>query len=313
MIVSASRRTDIPAFYTKWFMNRISDGFLLTRNPFNYNQIKRVSLNVSDVDVIIFWTRNPTPLMKDLDKLDALGYKYYFQFTITGYQKTLEKSTLNFYKAIEIFKKLSLKIGREKVIWRYDPILLSNVTPFEEHIELFNKIASFLNGYTTRVVISFADLYDKVNRNLKKLDSLDYQDIASNQELCIELVKRLYDISQNNNIDIYTCAESFDLSNYGIKKGKCIDDGLIKDIFNVDVSSMKDPGQREHCGCVKSIDIGMYNTCMHGCRYCYATFNENLAHKNYKNHDFNSPFLIGDATNIPAHLLQKNIIQNTLF
>ncbi|EGQ9189875.1 DUF1848 domain-containing protein, partial [Vibrio cholerae] len=157
MIISASRRTDIPAFYTPWFMNRIRDQFLLTRNPFNANQIRRVSLAPEDVDLFVFWTRNPTMLMTHLDDLDYIGYKYYFQYTITGYPKQLEVNVPRPHRAIDTFCKLSDRIGAEKVIWRYDPILLSNVVDIHEHQRLFEKIARMLEGRTKKVIISFSD------------------------------------------------------------------------------------------------------------------------------------------------------------
>jgi len=313
MIISASRRTDIPAFYHEWFMNRIRAGFLLTRNPFNYNQIGRVSLLPEDVDAIVFWTRNPSQLFGDLDELTDRGFRYYFQYTITGYPRTLESHTLNPYKALSVFKRLSDKIGKEKVIWRYDPILLSNILPIDEHLRLFEKIAAELSGYTNRVVISFADLYEKVARNLGKVEELSYQDICSNKNMVSDISRGLASIAKNKKIEIYSCSEEIDLSSYGIQHGKCIDDKLINDVFDVDLNVSKDPGQREACGCVKSIDIGAYNSCLHGCKYCYATHNESLAKTNYKKHNPLSPFLLGDADGVPSHFLEPNLIQQSLF
>ncbi|WHP30271.1 DUF1848 domain-containing protein [Trabulsiella odontotermitis] len=313
MIISASRRTDIPAFYSEWLMNRIRAGFLLTRNPFNYHQVSRVSLLPEDVDAIVFWTRNPTKLLPYLDELTELGHRFYFQFTITGYPRVLEAKTLNPHKAIDVFKQLSAKVGADKVIWRYDPILFSNMLPFDEHLRLFSKLAGELEGHTRRVVISFADFYQKTEKNLKTVDSLIYSDITHNHELCLSLSQKMAEIARQHGLAIYSCAEDVDLAMQGILHGKCIDDALINTLFGLSLANGKDPGQREACGCVKSIDIGAYNTCLHGCKYCYATFNHNLANSNFKKHDPQSPFLLGDATGVDPHLLQPVIFQQNLF
>lgn len=164
MIISASRRTDIPAFYSEWFINRIKAGLVMTRNPFNYNQTRQISLRPEDVDVIVFWTRNAAPLQPYLPLLDEIGYHYYFHYTITGYPRVLESATLHPLKAIERFILLSEQIGKEKVIWRYDPILLCDLLPVDEHIRLFSKIAGLLAGYTERVIISFADFIRRRKR-----------------------------------------------------------------------------------------------------------------------------------------------------
>lgn len=313
MIISASRRTDIPAFYSEWFVNRVRAGFLLTRNPFNYHQVSRVSLLPEDVDAIVFWTRNPTKLLPYLDELLHSRLRFYFQFTITGYPRVLEAKTLNPHKALNIFKKLADKIGPEKVIWRYDPILFSNLLPLEEHIRLFSKLAAELQGYTRRVVISFADFYQKTEKNLKTVDTLVYSDITKNHEMCLLLAEKLAEIAHRHGLIIFSCAEDIELAQQGIRHGKCIDEKLINDLFGLQLASSKDPGQREACGCVKSIDIGMYNTCLHGCKYCYATFNNNQANANFKKHDPHSPFLLGDAEGLDPHLLQPVIFQQNLF
>ncbi|SHO56879.1 DUF1848 domain-containing protein [Vibrio quintilis] len=295
MIISASRRTDIPAFYSDWFLNRIQAGFLLTRNPFNAKQIKRISLRPDDVDVIVFWTRNPAKLLKHLPLLDTTGYRYYFQFTLTGYGKPLETATLHPLKAIEIFQKLSEQIGADKVIWRYDPILVSNLTPVQEHLRLFEKIARHLHQHTRQVVISFADLYRKTEVNLRKVAGLRYHDILHDADELRTLCQGLSEIARHYQLSITTCAETTDLTEFGIRHGKCVDDVLLRQIFGLDVSSTKDPGQRQACGCIQSVDIGSYNTCLHGCQYCYATSQQKTALRNYQQHDPQSPFLTGSA------------------
>lgn len=303
MIVSASRRTDIPAFFCDWFVNRIKAGYLLTRNPFNAHQISRVSLMPKDVDLIVFWTRNPSGLMPHLSVMDELGHRYYFQYTITGYPRKIERSVPKPQAAIETFCQLSEMIGKERVVWRYDPILLSNLVDFDEHKRLFTKIASMLAGKTERVVISFSDFYQKTERNLKAVESLVYWDVTQNTEQMLELSKFMADVAAANGMQIKSCAERADLAEAGIAHGKCIDDDLIRDVFGLPLSSEKDKGQREECGCIKSVDIGMYNTCLHECSYCYATFNKQVVINNKKKHDENSPFLIGGVEGVDPSLL----------
>jgi DNA repair photolyase len=298
MIISASRRTDIPAFYSEWFMNRVRAGYLFTRNPFNAHQIKRVSLNSADVEAIIFWTRDPLKMLDNLDELKQHNLKFCFLYTITGYPNILEKNVPNPHKAIDTFLKLSELIGPEKVIWRYDPVLLSSLVDLQEHLRLFTKISDALKGHTQKVIISFADIYKKVETNLSRFSkrtNISFTDLCSNETELRNLAMQFSEVSVRNGMKIQTCAEKIDLSVEGIKHGKCIDDVWIRDIFGIEISSSKDKGQREECGCIKSIDIGTYNTCLHGCEYCYATFSDNSVAKNVKNHDVTSPFLIGNA------------------
>ena len=223
MIISASRRTDIPAFYSKWFMNRIKDGYVLVQNPYNTKQIRKVFLTPFQVDAIVFWTRNAKPLIPYLDDLDKLGYNYYFQYTITGYKRELERFTPSPQKAIETFIELSDKIGKEKVIWRYDPIILSDYSNYNEHLRLFEKISNMLENKTDKVVISFADSYKKITNNLK---NIGYKDILENKKELYLFCEELSNIVKDRNIQIETCTEEIDLSIFGINPTKCIDDKL---------------------------------------------------------------------------------------
>ena len=312
MIISASRRTDIPAFYHKWFINRLRAGFLLTRNPFNYNQVSRVSLKPSDVDAIVFWTRNPTKMIPFLPEIDEIGHKYYFQYTITGYPKTIEKSVPNPYRSIKTFCDLSDSIGSDKIVWRYDPILLSNQVDINEHKRLFHKIASLVKGKTKKVVISFSDFYKKTERNLNSIENLIYSDITKQHDELYELCSYMSSIANDCEMEIESCSENIDLSSFGIKHGKCIDDKILRDVFGLSISEEKDKGQREECGCIKSIDIGMYNTCLHECSYCYATYNKKVVINNKKKHSETSPFLLGLADDVPSELLTEDT-QESLF
>ncbi len=310
MIISASRRTDIPAFYSEWFINRIREGYVLNKNPFNANQIKRIPLTPYQVDAIVFWTRNPKPLMKHLDELDKKGFNYYFQYTITGYPRELEKHTPHPLKAIETFIELSDKIGKEKVIWRYDPIIFTQYTGFDEHIRLFDKISKSLENKTDKVVISFADPYKKIT---KKLEALQYQDILETKSKLYELAKVMSDIATSKNMLIESCSEEIDLDYCNIKHGKCIDDNLIENLFNINLNIHKDKNQRKECGCVQSVDIGIYNTCSHGCIYCYATYSDNVVEKNKTLHNPNSSLLVGNLEDLNDEALNKLNNEQTLF
>ncbi|WP_088129252.1 DUF1848 domain-containing protein [Vibrio cholerae] len=316
-IISVSRKTDIPAFYSQWFIERIKEEVVLTRNPFNYNQVSLIDLSPESVLCFVFWTRNPKPLMKHLDYLDDKGYNYYFQFTITGYRAPLELNNEHPIKSIETFKTLSKRIGKERVIWRYDPIILTSITPVIEHVRLFRKIASELRGYCERVVISFADLdYRKAKNNLNKVDGLAYDDIVNHPDDLLKLLSELSKIAKENSLIIETCAEDIDLNQFSIHHGKCIDDKLISRIFDLDTSSEKDKSQRKACGCVVSRDIGMYETCLHGCQYCYATNNHEKAKENFKNHNRFSAFLLGEDEDfkekIAIHKQRKNYKKNEI-
>lgn len=290
MILSVSRRTDIPAFYSEWFMNRINEGYAYVRNPFNMNQISNVSIKPDIVDCIVFWTKNAKPLMPYLKELDSKGYKYYFQFTINPYGKDLEKNIENKEKIVETFKKLSVQIGAEKVIWRYDPIIVTDKHLTEYHFNEFLKLCNILKGFTHKVVISYMDDYRKVSKNMKgfNIKELSEQDMY-------EIAKGFSDIAKANGLIIESCAEEIDLSSIGIEHGKCIDGDLIEKITGYKIINKdKRDDNRKDCGCMKCIDIGQYDSCTHNCLYCYANVNKDLASRNRKSHNPKSPILFGD-------------------
>ena len=285
MILSVSRRTDIPNYYSDWFLNRIKDGFLYVRNPMNIHQVSKIDLSPAVVDCIVFWTKNPQPMLDRIEELSS--YKYYFQFTLTGYGKDVEENLPHKKnKVIPTFKELSSKIGSDKVIWRYDPIIFNDIYTEEYHIKAFTQIAESLKGYTTRCVISFVDLYSK---NKKNMESLNIQDPTLDRLKSFS--KKLYDIAQKNDMEIFTCAESVDLSSCGVKHGSCIDKTVIEAVIGCKINVLKDKNQREECGCMESVEVGAYNTCLNGCKYCYANYSKNSVNSNYQKYDVNSPLL----------------------
>ena len=287
MILSVSRRTDIPAFYSDWFFNRLKAGFVLVRNPMNIHQVSRIMLTPEMIDCIVFWSKNPRPMLSRLDELK--DYMYYFQFTINAYDKGMEAGVPKKEGIISTFKELSGKIGKKRVIWRYDPILLTEQMDKEYHYRYFEEIAKRLSGYTETCVISFVDLYKKTQQNLKDTTARE----PSMNEMN-EMAARLFVIAHRYGIAVQTCAEEIALESVGVKHGRCIDNALIEDLLGVKLVVSKDPNQRKECGCVQSIDIGEYNTCAHGCKYCYANFKEGVVARNRAAHNPLSPLLVGE-------------------
>lgn len=287
MILSVSRRTDIPAFYSEWFSNRLKEGYVLVRNPMNYHQVSRVKLSPSVIDCIVFWTKDPTQIIEKLDLLSE--YKYYFQVTINAYDKSIERNVPSKIQVIESFKKLSDKIGKEKTIWRYDPIILTDKIGIDYHCKHFDMISSKLEGYTDRCIISFVDSYKKTERNMGSIKIIP----IDNQKM-LELGERLSEIGHKYGINIGTCSEMIDLSSAGIEHARCIDDRLISKIIGRKIAVKKDKNQRTSCGCAESVDIGAYNTCRHGCLYCYANYSDVKVRNNISTHSLNSAMLTGD-------------------
>ncbi|MGB4218286.1 MAG: DUF1848 domain-containing protein [Bacillota bacterium] len=297
MIISASRRTDIPACYPEWFMNRIREGYFCSVNPFNPKQVSRISLRPEDVDIIVFWTKNPLPLLEYLPELDSSSYLYYFQFTLNDYPKWLEPGLPPVSERIQAFIELSESIGPGRVLWRYDPIILSTETPVDYHIERVDLLARKLGPYTKRLTISFLDFYPKImgrvqqieeDRGIKLWDIRDSDHQDELRRLCLAIGN----IGLANNLDVVTCAEKLSLEQFGILPGSCIDAGLIRRLTGRDIRSVKDPGQRDQCLCAPSVDMGVYNTCKNGCIYCYANTGQKAIQQNLARHSVNGPSLI---------------------
>jgi len=287
MILSASRRTDIPNYYSDWFYNRIKEGFLYVRNPINAHQISKISLSPDLVDCIVFWTKNPENMLGRLDELK--DYPFYFQFTLTGYGRDVEPGIPDKRRhMIDVFRLLSDKIGRDRVIWRYDPILTTDVYTREYHLKAFMEIAKSLKGYTEKVIISFVDLYAKTRRNTQKL-----QIHMLTEKDMLDVAEKMAKIAKANQMSVESCAEPADLREAGVKHGSCIDRGLIEKLIGCRLTGGKDRNQREQCGCMESVEVGAYNTCRNGCSYCYANDSEGRVERNIRQYDVNSPLLCG--------------------
>lgn len=287
MIISASRRTDIPACYPGWFFHRVKEGFVLARNPMNFHQVSKISLSPDVVDGIVFWTKNPGPMMARLSELSA--YTYYFQFTLTSYGKDVEPGVpAKSGEVIPVFQRLADKIGPDRVIWRYDPILFSRKYTADYHLDYFHKIASRLKGHTRKCIISFLDDYRGAASRLKDLELTETDDDAKR-----ELARSLAQIARGFGLSLETCAEEMALCEYGINHAHCIDAKLFEQLRGQPLRIERDKNQRPACGCFASVDIGMYDTCKNGCIYCYANHNGTAVKNNIAKHGPASPLLSG--------------------
>ena len=282
MIISASRRTDIPALYPQWFLNRLKAGEVLVPNPYNRKKVSRISLSPDTVDCIAFWTKNPEPILPFLKEIDEMGYQYYFQMTITDYDSDMETELPSIAESMATFLLVSEMLGKERMDWRFDPIILNEKYTVPYHLEKFEMMCEWMHKATTRCIIRFVDT------------NKDSPFLELEQEDMIELAEGLSKIARNYQLPIYTCSEKIDLSRYGIQHGACIDKEKIHKLIGYKVDLKKDPGQRRECGCAESIDIGMYDTCIHGCKYCYATGSLESAKKKYGQHDPGSLLLTGN-------------------
>ncbi|MCL2508468.1 MAG: DUF1848 domain-containing protein [Oscillospiraceae bacterium] len=285
MILSVSRRTDVPAFYSEWFMNRIRAGYLLTRNPFNPSQIRRAELSPALVDCVVFWTKDPSPMLPMLDELDALGYRYYFQFTLTPYGRQLEQRLRPKEEIIQTFTALGTRLGRERVFWRYDPIIVNDTLSADYHTKSFASLCQRLCGYTNSVTVSFVDLYRKLKTPL-------IREVAAEEIAGISAA--FADIARRHGLPIRACCEKTDLTPYGIRPASCVDRETVEALCGYSVAAKQDKNQRPGCGCLASVDAGVYNTCKNGCVYCYANYSETSVAANFARHDPMGEFLIKD-------------------
>lgn len=287
MILSVSRRTDIPNYYSDWFFERVREGFLYVRNPMNPHQVSRIPLSPQVVDCMVFWTKNPEPMLERLDELKE--YPFYFQFTLTGYGRDIEPGVPpKKHQMIRVFQRLSEKIGSRRVIWRYDPILFNPKYSLEYHRKAFSQIASALNGCTEKCVISFADIYAKNRKNMEKL-----QVFVPEQEKLLDFAGQLADLAGQNHMTIASCAEILDLSACGISHNSCIDRELIEELTGCSIRAGKDKNQRASCGCLESVEVGTYDTCPNGCVYCYACQDGESVRRMQSMYDPRSPLLCG--------------------
>ena len=308
MIISVSRRTDIPSYYAEWFFNRIKEGYVYVRNPMNIRQIGKICLSPSVVDGMVIWTKNPIPMMRRLDELEK--YTYYFQFTLTSYGRDIEANLPSKNQdLIPAFRSLSRQIGKERVVWRYDPIFFNDIYTMDYHKKYFRVMASKLGAYTEKCTVSFLDLYKNTLRNIRP-----FAVRAPVKEEQLELMDVFVKTANEYGFDLDTCAEEIDLSSLGIKHACCVDKDRLEQIGHYRLKVKKDAGQRDICGCVSSIDIGTYNTCKNGCVYCYANESRKTVESRTQRHDPRSPLLFGEVgkEDVIKERKMESLIQNQL-
>lgn len=282
MILFVSGRTDIPAFYSNWFINRVKAGFVDVRNPFNQKLVSRIYF--SDVDLIMFCSKNPLPM---INKLDILKVPVLFHVTITPYGKDVEPNIPDKRLIIEGVKKLSLVLGIDNVVVRYDPIFLSDKYNVDYHIKAFDKLCKNLNGYVNKIIVSFMDEYKNVrsNKNILKYRAFTREDYK-------KIGEAFSKSAHDNGMSVQTCFEDEDLTEYGFVKGECLSHELAYILTGKKFKS-SNVRKEKKCECVQMVDIGDYNSCMHMCKYCYANYDEKAVSNNFERHDDNSSLLIG--------------------
>ncbi len=290
MIISASRRTDIPAFYSPWFMDKVKRSYCEVANPFNPHQVQKIDLSPEKISLFVFWTKNPEPLLPQLEQLDNRGFRYFFLYTLNPYSSDLEPGLPRLEKRIKTLQQLAGLIGPDKVICRYDPIIITSRMNSNYHREKFAQLAGQLKGYTRQIIISFFSPYSRAQKRLQQagINPLNQQEIEPwRKEFLAELAR----IGADNDMEVAGCAQD-DLERTGVKAGKCIDEKYIARIWGLKVAGTRDKGQRPACGCINSTDIGYYNSCQHQCLYCYARGSRERVDREVSRHRICSPSLL---------------------
>jgi len=301
IIISASRSTDIPAFYSDWFFERLKKGYLSWVNPFNR---KEQLVAFDQTRCIVFWTKNAQPIIKHLKELDRRNINYYFSYTLNNYSNELEPNVPELRKRLNTFKQLSELLGKERVIWRFDPLIIGNTLTINELFERIFVVGEKIHKYTNKLVFSFIDIanYSRVKRNLEQAGAFT----EFTQQLMKEVGLKLNQMNRQWKLSLASCSENVDLSEFDIEHNRCVDDRLMIKLFSKDerlmdflgytglqgnlfekedsYNELKDKGQRKECGCIVSKDIGSYNTCLNLCKYCYANHSDKLVQNNYRKH-----------------------------
>ncbi len=305
MILNTGNRTDIPAFYSKWFMNRVHEGFVMVRNPFAHNLVSRYVIDPKVVDVMVFCSKNPTPMLKYLDELKK--YRMFWFVTITPYGKDIEERVPDKDKVMDAFIEISKKVGPKAMSWRYDPVFISEKYSKEFHYKSFARMAEKLEGYTKQVVISYIDLYEKTRKNFPEAKEVDKADQ-------IEMTRFFVETGKKHNMTIRLCHEDKELARYGADVEGCLSKKVLEEAIGEKLLIRKTADARQGCSCLLNNDIGAYNSCGHLCRYCYANFDRRLVEANMAKHDPNSPLLIGDLEkgDVIKEVEQRSIIDDQI-
>ena len=285
MILNTGSRTDIPAYYSNWFYQRIKDGYVIVRNPYNPTQVTKYILSPDVIDAIVFCTKNPAPMLDRLDELK--DFDMFWFVTITPYGKDIEPFVPDKDAVMDSFISLSRTVGPAKMSWRYDPIFIDEKYDVDFHINAFRKMSEKLKGSTNQVVVSFIDLYEKTKKNFPGVKSVSFSD----QEMLIDAFSK---IARENNMQIHLCCEREELVRDNVDASGCLSQGVLEDATGTHLKVPKPQNARAECQCLLGADIGAYNTCGHGCKYCYANYDRETVVYNMKHHDPMSPLLVGE-------------------
>lgn len=294
MIINTGSRTDTVQFYPKWLIKRFEEGVVYTRNPHFPKKVTRYTLTPETVDCVVFCSKNYAPILPDLHKITS-RFHTYFHYTITGYGKDIEPGVPSIERSIDTLKRLSAMVGKERLSWRYDPVLLTARYSVDYHLQTFAWMIEAIAPYVSRVIFSFVELYERLRYNMPELIALSQADMD-------RLAAGLGRLAATQHLPIQTCGNSGDWSRYGIDSSGCTTLDILGRANGVTFRSLKHRGQRLGCHCIETRDIGFYDSCPNGCRYCYANKNQHVAIENFKTHDVNSPILLG-------HLEPDDIIQ----
>ena len=310
MILSVGMRTDIVGFYLEWFLNRVNDGYVLVRNPYNRHHISHYEINPEVVDLMMYCTKNPRPLvnhLKDNPNSVLWNYRSLYQITITPYEKDLELSVPKITYVIQAVRELSRIVGKNKVVWRYDPICLTNKYTPEYHIEQFERMASLLSDFVEVCIISFVDFYEKTKRNAPFLN-----DISKGEQE--KLVIKLNEIAKKYSMELRLCAEDLNHEKLNISKLGCLELSDLERIYGIRLKDIKETFPRNQCRCLPARDIGAYNSCPHGCLYCYANEDKTRVIRNCKLHNPQSPLLLGELEeeDVVYHSRQESYLDREL-
>lgn len=287
MILNTGSRTDIPAFYSDWFYNRIKEGYVLSRNPYYPTQITKYLLNPEVVDVLVFCTKNPLPMLERISLLSA--FVLFWFVTITPYGKEIEPYVPPKEQVITYFQQLSALVGRNRTSWRYDPIFITDKYSVDYHIEQFGQMAEALSGYTDQCVVSFIDLYEKTKRNFRGIRSVTRKEQ-------VKLIDAFSEIAKKNGLQVHLCCENAELVRENVDADGCMSKAVLEKALDCKLNVPQKKMARKECACLLGADIGAYNTCAHGCLYCYANYDRETVVKNRKLHNALSPLLIGEVS-----------------
>lgn len=302
MIINTGGRTDTVQYYTQWLLNRFSEGYALSRNPLFSNKVTRYELTEDTVDCVVFCSKNYKPILPRLHEITD-RFNTYFHYTITAYGKEIEPGVPDIEESMETLIKLSEIASKQRIAWRYDPVLLTKEYTIKRHLETFERMAKVLSPYIDRCIFSFVEMYKKLESNMPEIIPLSEQDMDA-------LAQGLGAIAKQNGIYLQTCGTNGDFSRYHIHSSGCMTLDILGKANGVQFKDLKHKGTRAGCHCIESRDIGAYDTCMNGCKYCYANKNPQKAFENYKYHDPNSPLLLGELkeTDVVSQGTQKSFL-----